>query len=230
VSQAQELASRDATITSQAQELASRDATITSEAEELAALKEGVPAATAPSAPRQIGTPGSLLHANSDALVALGLSKASSPQRLLSKGAGPWDLEDFKAVAIGKARTLLLIESEFGAVCGGFAAAPWPAKPHVYQDDATLASFIFCLGANPQRFGLLAGGRWSVSWWGRPGRQWMGDGVKFGLADLWLRCDGWLRVWQEGRSYDDGTGRVLQRFTGTSGIWAAVARWELWQL
>jgi hypothetical protein len=223
-SQAEELASQKATITSQAEELASRDATITSQAEELTALKAGVPVATAPGAPGQMGTPGTLLHANSDALVALGLSKASSPQLLLSKGAGPWDIADFTAVAIGKARTLLLIESEFGAVCGGFAAAPWPAESLIGQVDATLASFIFCLGATPQRFGLLGSGRDSVFWCGQ---GWV-DGVWFGLVDLYLRCDGRLEVGQ--RASYDGTGRVLERFTGKANGLAAVARWELWQL
>jgi hypothetical protein len=221
----QELASRDATITSLTQEMASRDATPISQAEELAALKAGVPAATAPGAPGQMGTPGTLLHANSDALVALGLPKASSPQLLLSKGAGPWDIEDFTAVAIGKARTLLLIESEFGAICGGFAAAPWPAESWVGQVDATLASFIFCLGATPQRFGLLADGRNSVGWcnWGGV------DCVVFGFTDLSLRSNGRLWVRQQAKSYG-GTGRVLERFTGTADDEAAVARWELWQL
>jgi hypothetical protein len=224
-SQAEELASWDATIMSQAEELASRDATIRSQAQEFAALKAGVPAAVAPGAPGQMGTPGTLLHANSDALVGLGISKASSPQLLLSKGAGRWDIRDFKAVAIGKARTLLLIESEFGAVCGGFAAAPWPAKDYVGQGDSTMASFIFCLGATPQRFDLLACGRNSVGWWG----EGVGEGVVFGLGDLYVSCDGSLWVEQRARSYD-GTGRVLERFTGTADDHAAVARWELWQL
>jgi hypothetical protein len=225
-SQAQELASRDAMITSQAQELASRDAMIMSQAQELAALKAGVPAATAPGAPGQLGTPGTLLHANSDVLFGLGLPKASSPQLLLSKVAGPWDVEHFKAVAIGRARTLLLIESEFGAVCGGFAAVPWPWKISHFPVDATLASFIFCLGATPQRFGLLAGEKHaSVGWWDRGPL----NRVRFGVADLKLTCDGRLRVDQQARCYD-GTGRVVERFTGTADGEAAVARWELWQL
>jgi hypothetical protein len=219
-----EVASRKATITSQAEELASRDAAIMSQAQEIAALKAGVPAA--PGAPGQMGTPGTLLHANCVALVALGLSKASSPKLLLSKGAGPWNIEDFKAVAIGKARTLLLIESKFGAVCGGFAAAPWPAETNVRRIDATLASFIFCVGATPQRFGLLARGWCSVGWWWHLGRS---DGVVFGLSDLLLRCDGRLRVWQQARSYD-GTERAPKLLTGMANGSAAVARWELWQL
>jgi hypothetical protein len=218
-----EVASQKATIASQAKQLASRDATIAAQAALKAAMRPAV--AAAPGAPGQMGTPGTLLHANSHALVALGLSKASSPLLLLSTGAGRWDIEDFKAVAIGKARTLLLIESEFGAVCGGFAAAPWPAKDYVGQGDSTMASFIFCLGAIPQRFGLLGDGHHSVSWWA-DGR---GDRVRFGFTDLVLRCDGRLEVDRFAKSYD-GTERVLGRFTGTAVNYAAVARWELWQL
>jgi hypothetical protein len=223
-----EVAWQDATIASQEEELAWLGETLAAQAWELAALKAGVPAGTAPGARGQLiqlGTPGTLLHGNSDALVALGVPKASSPQQLLSKGAGPWAIEDFKAVAIGKARTLLLIESEFGVVCGGFAAVPWPSRSYNAEVDATLTSFIFCLGAIPQRFGLLADGRSPVGWWG-PGRA---DGLWFGAIDLEMTCSGTLWVGQQPASYG-GPRRNLTRFTGTAKGRAAVARWELWQL
>jgi hypothetical protein len=95
---------------------------------------------------------GTLLAENAQAVESLPVTLQVA-ELLLSKGAGKWDMGEFKAKVIGKAPLLVLVEFA-GGVCGGFAAVPFQDKVGEYVADPTGASFVFSLQPTAARYSL----------------------------------------------------------------------------
>jgi cell division protein FtsB len=97
-------------------------------------------------------SPGTLLTENAQAVESLPV-KLQVAELLLSKGAGRWPFDEFKAKVIGKAPLLVIVEFA-GGVCGGFAAVPFQDKMDENVADPTGASFVFSLRPTPARYQL----------------------------------------------------------------------------
>jgi hypothetical protein len=91
--------------------------------------------------------------------------EVEAAELLLSKGAGPWDFDEFKAKVVGKAPVLVLVETNAwrpclewkGNVCGGFAAVPFEVRTGwngEWAADPTGESFVFSLRPTAARYSL----------------------------------------------------------------------------
>jgi hypothetical protein len=95
--------------------------------------------------------PGTLFAANSKAIASFGLSWGTA--ELLMARDGKWSIAEFKAKVIGKAPTLIFLESE-GKLCGGYAAVAWPTEEDYVTDDSG-ASFVFSIKPKVELFRLV---------------------------------------------------------------------------
>jgi hypothetical protein len=157
--------------------------------------------------------PGTLFAANSEAIVSLGLSWETA--ELLARGAGKWDFSEFRAKVVGKAPTLVLLESEDG-LCGGYAAVPWAAGVGPVSDPSG-ASFVFSIKPKVERFALvdkdLAIGGCS-------------DGFAFGDGCVWIWNDGEFARHENTYAVPKGWARGKSEL----GVYPKFTRFEVWHL
>jgi hypothetical protein len=167
--------------------------------------------------------PGTLLAANSGAVSSLGLSFNASlrgAELLLARDAGKWDFWEFLAKVLGKARTLVLVDSELG-LCGGYAAVPW-ATSDEWVSDPSGASFVFTIKPKVDRFALVSKALAIHS----PIRADDSEGFEFGGGCLQIWNDGLLvrekstYAVPEGWALGDDEDEEYPKFT----------RFEIWQL
>jgi hypothetical protein len=171
--------------------------------------------------------PDSLIVKNAEILLSFGLTFDKAPF-LLMKADGSFDVSDFNDRVAGIAPTLFLLETKSGFMSGGFAAVPWPEiadEERVVQDDAG-GSFVFALGARPEKFELVRRERALRTW----GRFWRGAPAVF------FQFGSDLGVVTDGRCHSSGARRYAgQRecgeLIGTPGHSTSLyARWEMWRL
>jgi hypothetical protein len=157
--------------------------------------------------------PGALFAANSKAIVSLGLSWGTA-ELLLAHGAGKWDVSEFRVKVVGKAPTLVLLESDDG-LCGGYAAVPWPAGGYV--SDPWGASFVFSIKPKVERFPLID-----------EGKAIYGCSISFGFGALCLWIGHYGEFMRQEKTYAVPKGWA--RGKSELGAKPKFTRFEVWHL
>jgi hypothetical protein len=167
VAQMPGLRTENATLKSQIPGLETEIANLNAEIARMKSVSAPAPVqragAPSPVLAQQAVGPGTLLAENAKAVEALPI-KLKTAELLLAKGAGPWDIGEFKAKVVGRAPLLVIVEfldstdhwgeTHAGDVCGGFAAVPFEDKMYKYVADPTGASFVFSLRPTAARYPL----------------------------------------------------------------------------
>jgi hypothetical protein len=157
--------------------------------------------------------PGTLFAANSEVIASFGLSWGTA--ELLMARDGKWSIAEFKAKVVGKAPTLIFLESK-GKLCSGYAAVAWPTEED-YVIDESGASFVFSIKPKVEQFPLVDK-----------------DGAVFRDSDP--ECisfgDGTLQIWEDGEYVRKQETYAVPRswVCGKRGAYPQITRFEVWLL